>query len=164
MEYPFTSYRFGGDLKTICMLKTPFLYYRAFQADSCIPNRNGHFWPHRPLQTFYDPNNMYPPPPLKEIGTRRAGKRVFHHPNWKTNITSGNFFCQRFHLWYEIYWESLLMGFRQISSYLPEQVPANKFLFAGIVPANKFLFAGTVPANKFLFAGTVPANNLFLLF
>ena len=53
------------------------------------------------------------------------------------------------------------MGFRQISSYLPEQVPANKFLFAGIVPANKFLFAGTVPANKFLFAGTVPANNLF---
>ena len=54
------------------------------------------------------------------------------------------------------------MGFRQISSYLPEQVPANKFLFAGIVPANKFLFAGTVPANKFLFAGTVPANNLFL--
>ena len=54
------------------------------------------------------------------------------------------------------------MGFRQISSHLPEQVPANKFLFAGIVPANKFLFAGTVPANKFLFVGTVPANNLFL--
>ena len=65
------------------------------------------------------------------------------------------------------------MEFRQISSYLLEQVPANKFLFAGIVPANKFLFAGTVPANKFLlagtvlankflFAGTVPANNLFL--
>ena len=53
------------------------------------------------------------------------------------------------------------MGFRQISCYLPEQVPANKFLFAGIVPANKFLFAGTVPANKFLFAGAVPANNLF---
>ena len=44
------------------------------------------------------------------------------------------------------------MGFRQISSYLPEQVPANKFLFAGIVLANKFLFAGTVPANNlFLF-------------
>ena len=40
------------------------------------------------------------------------------------------------------------MGFRQISSYLPEQVPANKFLFARIVPANKFLFAGTVPANN----------------
>ena len=44
----------------------------------------------------------------------------------------------------------LLERFRQISSYLPE-----------LVPANKFLFAGTVPANKFLFAGTVPANNLF---
>ena len=28
------------------------------------------------------------------------------------------------------------MGFQQISSYLPEQVPANKFLFAGTVPAN----------------------------
>ena len=42
-------------------------------------------------------------------------------------------------------------------------VPANKFLFAGIVPANKFLFSGTVPANKFLFAGTVPAYNLFLI-
>ena len=56
------------------------------------------------------------------------------------------------------------MGFRQISFYWPEQVPANKFLLAGIVPANKFLFAGTVPANKFLFAGTVPANNLFLKF
>ena len=40
-------------------------------------------------------------------------------------------------------------------------VPANKFLFAGIVPSNKVLFAGTVLANKFLFAGTVPANNLF---
>ena len=102
MEYPFTSYRFGGDLKTICMLKTPFLYYQAFQADSCIP----HF-----------------------KGTNR-------------NITSGHFRD-------EIHRESLLMGFRQISSYLPEQVPANKFLFAGTVPANKFLFAGTVPANKF---------------
>ena len=48
MEYPFTIYRFGGELKTICMLKTHFLYYRAFQADSCIPhfkgpNRNGNF-------------------------------------------------------------------------------------------------------------------------
>ena len=65
------------------------------------------------------------------------------------------------------------MGFRQTSSYLPEKLPANKFLFAGIVPANRFLFAGIVPAykflfarivpaNKFLFAGTVPATNLFL--
>ena len=45
------------------------------------------------------------------------------------------------------------MGFRHISSYLPEQVPANKFSFAG-----------TVPGNKFLFAGTVPANNLFPFF
>ena len=53
------------------------------------------------------------------------------------------------------------MGFRQISSYLLEQVPANKFLFAGIVPTKKFLFTRTVPANKFLFAGTVPANNFF---
>ena len=43
---------------------------------------------------------------------------------------------------------SLLERFRQISSNLPEQVPANKFLFAGTVPANKFLFAGTVPANN----------------
>ena len=33
-----------------------------------------------------------------------------------------------------------------------------------LVPANKFLFAGMVPANKFLFAGRVPANNLFLKF
>ena len=55
------------------------------------------------------------------------------------------------------------MEFRHISSYLPEQVPANKILFARLVPANKFLFAGTVPANKFLFSGTVPANNLFLI-
>ena len=39
------------------------------------------------------------------------------------------------------------MRFRQISSYLQEQVPANKFLFAGKVQANKFLFAATVPAN-----------------
>ena len=38
MEYPSTSYRFGGDLKTICMLKTPFLYYKAFQTESCIPH------------------------------------------------------------------------------------------------------------------------------
>ena len=36
------------------------------------------------------------------------------------------------------------MGFWQLSSYLPEQVPANKFLFAGVVPANKFFFGGTV--------------------
>ena len=58
------------------------------------------------------------------------------------------FFCQRIHFREEINLESLLIGFRQISSYLPEQVPADKFLFAGIVPANKFLFAGTVPANN----------------
>ena len=43
---------------------------------------------------------------------------------------------------------SLLERVRQICSNLPEQVPANKILFAGTVPANKFLFAGTVPANN----------------
>ena len=45
------------------------------------------------------------------------------------------------------------MGFWQISSYLPEQVPANKFLFTGIVPANKFLFAGTVRVNNLFLKG-----------
>ena len=35
-------------------------------------------------------------------------------------------------------------GGQEWSSYLPEQVPANKFLFAGVVPANKFFFGGTV--------------------
>ena len=34
---------------------------------------------------------------------------------------------------------SLLERLRQISSNLPEQVPENKFLFAGTVPANKNL-------------------------
>ena len=127
--------------KNLKMGKTPFLNYRAFLTDSCIP----HFKWSRSKQTnmaIFDPIDYYRhfmilctfphPPPHKERGD-------------------------------EIYWESLLLGFRQIIFYLPEQVPANKFLFAGIVPANKFLFAGTVPANKILFAGTVPANNLFHL-
>ena len=55
------------------------------------------------------------------------------------------------------------MGFRQKSSYLPEQVLANKFKFAGTVMANKFLYAQTVPLNKFSFAGIVLAKNFFLI-
>ena len=82
MGYPLTSFRFGGDLRTICKLKTPFLYYRAFQTNSCIPHFKGStskqtwsFLTHRPLQTFYDPNNMYlPAPPLKKGGQEGSGK------------------------------------------------------------------------------------------
>ena len=52
--------------------------------------------------------------------------------------------------------------FWQISPYLPEQVPANKFLFAGTVQANKFLFGGTVSANNlFLFLYTVGEKHFY---
>ena len=105
MGYPLTSCMLCGDLKTI-------------YAKDTFPKRYGHFWPHRPLKAFYDPNNMY------------------HHSYWKTNISRAVIFLAKESISEMNYIESLLMGFRQISSYLPKQVPANKFLLAGTVPAN----------------------------
>ena len=61
----------------------------------------------------------------------RSGNEYYTPQTEKLTSRAVIFFGQRTHFWGQKYKVSLLERFRQISPYLPEQVPANKFLFAG---------------------------------
>ena len=88
--------RFGGGLKHLYAKNTHFLYYWAFLTNDGKhtlkdpgPIRHGDFWPHKLLQSVYNLDDMYLPPPCIKKG--------------------GHFFRQRIQFWDEIYWESLLI-------------------------------------------------------
>ena len=91
--------------------------------------------------------DMHPPKNRYSCRVRGAGQVKKHSipPELKNNITSNNFFVQKIYFQVPKTKVSLLEGFQQsspyqleqfqhIGSYLPEQVPANDFLFIGTVP------------------------------